>query len=59
MKVHRWQPTGFTPCGRALESVVWNAGKMLQDSVTCKTCNRANTLTGHFPPRPHPSKEVP
>jgi hypothetical protein len=59
MKIHRWQPTGFTPCGRPLESVVWNEDEMLQKGVTCLVCNCANTLSSLFPPRPHPIKEKP
>ena len=59
MKIHRWQPTGFSPCGRWLDDVAWNEGKVLQDGVTCLARNQATTLTGHFPPRPHPIKETP
>ena len=59
MKVHRWQPTGFAPCGRALKSIVWNEQQMLDDGVTCSACKRSKTRVGYFPPRPHPAKEVP
>ena len=58
MKVHRWQPTGFAPCGRSLESIVWNEGKMLDDGVTCATCKRSFSRCALFPPRPHPVKDI-
>ena len=58
MKIHRWQPTGLTPCGRTLAFVTWNEGEILQEGVTCLVCNRANTLSSMFPPRPHPAKVV-
>jgi hypothetical protein len=39
--VHRWQPTGMTPCGREVSKVKTNLGYYLSDGVTCKHCNRA------------------
>lgn len=42
--VHRWQPTGKTPCGRKVGSVAVNLGWHLSNGVTCKACNGAKTL---------------
>jgi hypothetical protein len=42
--VHRWQPTGWTPCGREVADVKTNVGYYLSDGVTCKVCNRANSF---------------
>ena len=42
--VHRWQPTGYTPCGRRVGSVVTNVGHYLSDGVTCKVCKKATTF---------------
>jgi hypothetical protein len=44
MKVHRWQPTGRTPCGKRTDDIVTNMGYYLSDGVTCKACLRASTL---------------
>lgn len=44
MTVHRWQPTGKTPCGRDVKSVTTNIGRVLSDGVTCRACKRATTL---------------
>jgi len=54
--VHRWQPTGFTPCGRSLKTVAWNEGRVLSDGVTCKTCKRANTFVS-LGMKPHPARD--
>lgn len=43
-KVHRWQPTGKTPCGREVSEVQTNTGYYLSDGVTCKTCHQAKIL---------------
>lgn len=43
-KVHRWQPTGKTPCGRKVSDVQTNVGHYLSDGVTCEACHRATTL---------------
>lgn len=58
MKVHRWQPTGMTPCGLRLEDVQWNEGQMLSEGVTCLRCSRAKTIVSYVPPLPHPTKVV-
>ena len=46
--IHRWQPTGYTPCGRMVETVATNLGRYLSEGVTCKVCNCANTLVSVF-----------
>lgn len=39
--VHRWQPTGYTPCGRKVDSVFTNIGRYLSEGVTCRVCKGA------------------
>lgn len=39
--VHRWQPIGYTPCGREIAKVRTNIGYHLSDGATCKVCRRA------------------
>lgn len=46
--IHRWQPTGYTPCGIPFASgvataIVTNAGFTLNERVTCRNCLRATT----------------
>ena len=43
MKVHRWQPTGYTPCGRKIDTVTTNIRRPLDDGVTCQACKNAKT----------------
>ena len=43
MKIHRWQPTGYSPCGRKLVMVAWNEGQTLDYGVTCEACKRNPT----------------
>jgi len=43
-KVHRWQPTGKTPCGRNVIEVQTNVGYYLSTGVTCENCRRTTTL---------------
>lgn len=51
--VHRWQPTGKTPCGRFISpAIVTNTGRYLNDGVTCRACKRARTLVSIYG-RPH------
>lgn len=54
-KIHRWQPTLHTPCGRLLADVQWNEGRVLSEGVTCIACNRASTLVS-LGLRPHPAR---
>ena len=44
MKVHRWQPSGKTPCGRNIADVQTNIGYYLSDGVTCESCHKATTF---------------
>lgn len=47
--VHRWQPTGKTPCGRVIDHRIFtNTGRYLSDGVTCRVCRRATTLVVIF-----------
>lgn len=47
--VHRWQPTGKTPCGRVISpAIVTNTGRYLSNGVTCRSCRRATTLVSIF-----------
>ena len=39
--VHRWEPFGKTSCGRPVERVATNVGRVLSKGVTCKACGRA------------------
>lgn len=43
-KIHRWQPTGFTPCGYNVQKVHTNIGHFLSDGVTCERCHSARSL---------------
>ena len=40
-KIHRWQPNGFTACGRLEETVTTNVGQYGDVGVTCEVCLRA------------------
>ena len=42
-KIHRWQPTGRTPCGRTIATVKTTVGRYLSDGVTCRVCETAHT----------------
>jgi len=42
-KVHRWQPTGYTPCGRKLSTIRHNNRSNMTD-VTCEVCRYTKTL---------------
>ncbi len=37
-KIHRWQPTGKTPCGRDVTKVHVNGGRPGDNGVTCVAC---------------------
>lgn len=41
--IHRWQPTGKSPCGRDLSKVAFNEGQYLSEGVTCRACKAAKT----------------
>lgn len=45
-KVHRWQITGWTTCGREIVKVTTNMGRYLDDGVTCLSCQRAKSRMG-------------
>jgi hypothetical protein len=51
--VHRWQPTGKTPCGRDVKTVLTNYGHTLSEGVTCKSCKRAAALVSLLGERWH------
>lgn len=41
-KTHRWQPTGYTTCGRRITpALAVNLGRFLDDGVTCAVCRRS------------------
>jgi hypothetical protein len=42
-KIHRWQITGYTPCGRKITAVTTNTGRYLNDGVTCTRCLHAKS----------------
>ena len=45
MKIHRWQPSGYTPCGRLITSKLRvNIGYYLSNGVTCKVCLGASSF---------------
>ena len=43
-KMHRWQPTGHTPCGEKVDDVKTNLGYYLMDGVTCNRCKKGSML---------------
>ena len=55
--IHRWQPTGFTPCGLRLDCVEFNEGQHLSDGVTCGRCLRATTLVSYLG-RPYAPRRI-
>lgn len=63
--IHRWQPTGRTPCGLVIGKVPTNHGSVLSEGVTCQRCLRATTTVSWFPggrnadPHRSPPKEAP
>lgn len=42
-KVHRWQPTLETPCGRGVNTVTTNKGRPFDEGVTCLACKKAKS----------------
>lgn len=53
--VHRYQPTGLTPCGLELDAVAYNEGQRHDEGVTCRRCLAAGERAlSHG--RPHPRR---
>ena len=58
MKVHRWQPTGKTPCGRIIDAATpVNWGKSFDDGVTCVSCKKNPTRISIWG-QPAPSEPI-
>lgn len=54
MVVHRWQPTGLTPCGLRTDAVRTNTGRVGDAGVTCKRCRVAGERVSLWAGEAHP-----